>query len=169
MGDKENTSREGGGREEGGRGTARGKESRRWASPGSRAASPVVIQKNRVDEGEKARKRETDEMRRRRKKARRRRRKGAGVVECGRGLGICASIPSLCQGICVFMWNTPENPAETEGERGRESRKKGRRSARIKRAREEASPVKGKNEDGRKSQWPAKVCCPFVMRERVGR
>lgn len=92
----------------------------------SRAASPVVIQKNRVDEGEKARKRETGEVRRRRKKARRRRRKGAGVVECGRGLGICASIPSLCQGICVFMWNTPENPAETEREReGGRVRRKG--------------------------------------------
>lgn len=29
--------------------------------------------------------------------------------------------------------------------------------------------MKGKNEDGGKSQWPAKVCCPFVTRERVGR
>lgn len=51
----------------------------------SRAASSV-IQKNRVDEGEKARKTETDEVQRRRKKILRRRRKGAGVVECGRGL-----------------------------------------------------------------------------------
>ncbi|KYN08740.1 hypothetical protein ALC62_00196, partial [Cyphomyrmex costatus] len=36
-----------------------------------------------------------------------------------------------------------------------------------KRSERGTSPVKGKDEDRRKSQWPAKVCCPFVTRERV--
>lgn len=81
----------------------------------SRAASSVVIQKNRVDEGEKARKTdETDEVQRRRKKAPRRRRKGAGVVECGRGLGLYAR--RFRARVFVYLCGTPENPAETERE-----------------------------------------------------
>lgn len=80
----------------------------------SRAASSVVIQKNRVDEGEKARK--TDEVQRRRKKAPRRRRKGAGVVECGRGLGLYARRFRAYARVFVYLCGTPENPAETERE-----------------------------------------------------
>lgn len=86
----------------------------------SRAASSVVIQKNRVDEGEKARKTETDEVQRRRKKAPRRRRKGAGVVECGRGLGLYARRSRAYARVFVYLCGTPENPAETE--RGKKER-----------------------------------------------
>lgn len=96
----------------------------------SRAASSVVIQKNRVDEGEKARKTETDEVQRRRKKAPRRRRKGAGVVECGRGLGLYARRSRAYARVFVYLCGTPENPVETERGRRRGNKRKGRRNAR---------------------------------------
>ncbi|KYQ52179.1 hypothetical protein ALC60_08794 [Trachymyrmex zeteki] len=53
--------------------------------------------------------------------------------------------------------------------RGREAevqRRRGRKGA-GKESERGTSPMKGKDEDRRKSQWPAKVCCPFVTRERV--
>lgn len=88
-----------------------------------------VIQKNRVDEGEKARKTETDEVQKRRKKAPRRRRKGAGVVECGRGLGLYARRSRVYARVFVYLCGTPENP-ETERGRRRGNKKNGRRNAR---------------------------------------
>lgn len=131
-----------------------------------RAVVSVVIQEGRMDETKETRQR------------------GGGAEKAGEKGGGCrgmrpwsryirAPVPCLCQGICVFMWNTGEpHRRERDGkkkERGREGegrREKERESAQ--RAREESSPVKGKDEDGGKSQWPAKVCCPFVTRERVG-
>lgn len=92
----------------------------------SRVASSV-IQKNRVDEGEKARKTETDEVQKRRKKALRRRRKGADAVECGRGLGLYARRFRVYARVFVYLCGTPENPAETERGRRRGNKKKGRR------------------------------------------
>lgn len=74
------------------------------------------------------------------------------------------------------MWNTGEpRRRERDGKkkggrgrgRGRWKKRRERESAECER--EKPSPVKGKDEDGGKSQWPAKVCCPFVTRERVGR
>ncbi|KYN13327.1 hypothetical protein ALC57_14340, partial [Trachymyrmex cornetzi] len=74
------------------------------------------------------------------------------------------------------VWDR-ETDAGKRRRRGREAevqRRRGRKGAGIERERERkseraTSPVKGKDEDRRKSQWPAKVCCPFVTRERVGR
>lgn len=102
----------------------------------------------------------------------RRGRKGVGVVECGRGPGIYARRSHAYVRVFVYLCGTPENPTdvremERKKERGREREGERKRES-AQRAREEPSPVKGKDEDGGKSQWPAKVCCPFVTRERVG-
>lgn len=48
-------------------------------------------------------------------------------MECGRGPGIYAG-PSLCQGICIFMWNTGE--PRRERDRKKEKKEKGREEER---------------------------------------
>lgn len=119
-----------------------------------RAVVSVVIQEGRVDETKETRQR------------------GGGAEKAGEKGGGCrgmrpwsryirAPVPAYAR-VFVYLCGTPENPADVK-EREKEKRERARR------AREEPSPVKGKDEDGGKSQWPAKVCCPFVTRERVGR
>lgn len=76
--------------------------------------------------------------------------------------------------VFVYLCGTPENFADESEKEG--TREKDRERERTweqgererKKERKRPSPVKGKDKDGGKSQWPAKVCCPFVTRERVG-
>lgn len=124
-----------------------------------------------------------DERRRRGRKAkvqRRWREKGDGC----RGMRpwsryIRAPVSGLCARVFVYLCGTPENPVDERDGRPREEEEEEEveveeeeqeeaEDARVRRAREGPYLVKGKDEDGGKSQWPTKVCCPFV-RERVGR
>lgn len=83
----------------------------------SRVASSV-IQKNRVDEGEKDRDGRGAEKKEEGTKAKE---EGGGCRGMRlRSRFIRASIPSLCQGICVFMWNTGESRRDREREKERE-------------------------------------------------
>jgi len=143
--------------------TDAGGERAEWAFRGPREVkSPedgprpprAVIQEGRVDETKETRQ------------------GGGGAEKAGEKGGGCrgmrpwsryirAPVPAYAR-VFVYLCGTPENSAdvrEIERKRQRE-RKKSERAT---------SPVKGKDEDRRKSQWPAKVCCPFVTRERVGR
>lgn len=79
---------------------------------------------------------------------------------------IRAPVPAYAR-VFVYLCGTPENPADVREIEGKKERQRERERAR--RTREKSSPVKRKDEDRGKSQWPAKVCCPFVTRERVGR
>ncbi|EZA47196.1 hypothetical protein X777_16458 [Ooceraea biroi] len=72
--------------------------------------------------------------------------------------------------VFVYLCGTPENlvdERERKEEEEQEQEEAEEEDARVRRAREGPYPMKGKDEDGGKSQWPTKVCCPFVTRERV--
>lgn len=101
-------------------------------------------------------------------------------MECGRGPGIYARRSRAYARVFVYLCGTPENPVDErerdgrprEGEEEEEQEQEEaeeEEDARVRRRREGPYPMKGKDEDGGKSQWPTKVCCPFVTRERVGR
>lgn len=95
-------------------------------------------------------------------------------MECGRGPGIYARRSRAYARVFVYLCGTPENPVDERDRRPRErgeeeEQEEAEEDARVRGVREGPYPMKGKNEDGGKSQWPTKVCCPFVTRERVGR
>lgn len=98
-------------------------------------------------------------------------------MECDRGPGIYARRSQAYARVFVYLCGTPENPVDERDTRPREGggggaeveEEEAEEDARVRRAREGPYPMKGKDEDGEKSQWPTKVCCPFVTRERVGR
>lgn len=130
-----------------------------------------MIQEGRVDERRRRRGREA-------KVQRRWREKGDGC----RGMRpwsryIHAPVSGLCARVFVYLCGTLENPVDERDGRPREEEEEEKEEVEEEEeeqeeaedAREGPYLVKGKDEDGGKSQWPTKVCCPFVTRERVGR